>query len=55
MKITLIKLVFTFVIITIITSCSNKYSKIEKANWFVVIGKIPSDEGSFKKFGLQKK
>ncbi|WP_396192138.1 DUF6265 family protein [Flavobacterium sp.] len=54
MKITSIKLVFTLAILTIITSCNNKYSKIEKANWFIGDWENASDEGSFREIWTKK-
>jgi Domain of unknown function (DUF6265) len=43
-----IKILLSIVTLTIITSCNDNYSKIEKANWFIGDWENASDEGSFR-------
>lgn len=43
-----VKIILSIVTLTIITSCNDNYSKIEKANWFIGEWENTSDEGSFR-------
>jgi Domain of unknown function (DUF6265) len=49
-----IKFLLSLVILALITSCNDKYSKIEKANWFIGDWENTSDEGSFREIWTKK-
>lgn len=49
-----LKILLSLIIVIIITSCNNKYSKIEKANWFIGDWENVSDEGSFREIWTKK-
>lgn len=54
MKYFSVKILLSLIIVIISTSCNNKYSKIEKANWFIGDWENVSDEGSFREIWTKK-
>ncbi len=54
MKYFSLKILLYLIIVIIVTSCNNKYSKIEKANWFIGDWENVSDEGSFREIWTKK-
>lgn len=54
MKYFSLKILLSLIILIISTSCNNKYSKIEKAYWFIGDWENVSDEGSFREIWTKK-